>query len=112
MATSDERFIVLKRRGGRAYFSAVPRTAKNPTVGQMVQRLRLAEAAARARGRQMTGVLPPAAEEAESLRGRPTGLRQRKLRIWEQELLDQVREQFKDPTEQERMIKVVMEAIL
>lgn len=109
---SDERFIVLKRRGGRTYFSAVLRTARNPTVGQMIQRLRLAEAAARARGRRMTGELPPAAEEAQALRGRTTGYAQRKLRIWEQELLDQVRAQFPEPAEQQRMIKVVMEALV
>jgi hypothetical protein len=110
LATSDERHIVLKVRNGRPYFAAVPRTAKHPTVAQMLQRLRLAEVASRARGLKMTGELPPAAEAAEALRGRPTGMAQRKLRIWEQELLEQVREQFPEPAEQQRMIKVVMEA--
>lgn len=74
------------------YLRAVPDTAYNPTVPQILARLKFAELASKARGKKFIGELPPAAEEVRKMSGERFG-KTVKQKKWERILKELLKEE-------------------
>lgn len=84
----DDYIVLVERRRPRTvrYLRAHPRTAKNPTLPQVMARIAFGEVARLARGARFTSDLPPAALLVrEALRGARFG-RTRRRPLWLQRL--------------------------
>ncbi|MEW5759305.1 MAG: hypothetical protein AB1779_00895 [Candidatus Thermoplasmatota archaeon] len=107
----SEDIVIVEREKPRRhrYYRAMPATAKDPTIAQIIQRLRFAEMAHRSKGSKRITELPPAAEYVKLLKDITTGMAVRKLRKWGEVLISEIRKQIPEKEEQERLIKIIEE---
>ena len=86
----DDLVLVHRKKPREIYYlRAKPYTAKEPTIHQIKSRLAFGHHAKQARNKSIESDLPPAAEQVKKLRGKKFG-RTRKLRKWEEILLEEV----------------------
>ena len=91
-----DRRIQIVRRGDKSYFRAEPITAKYPTKGQIMSRIRFGEIAKKAKGKKFKGRLPPAAELVKREMSGEKFARKRRLKKWELILLEEAKKQGKE----------------
>ena len=91
-----DRRIQIVRRGDKSYFRAEPITAKYPTKGQIMSRIRFGEIAKKAKGKKFKGDLPPAAEIVKREMSGAKFARKRRLKKWELILLEEAKKQGKE----------------
>ena len=110
MMDEDEPLLQLYLYKGRPVFRSATKNARSPSPAQVAQRVRVGEAARAARGKSMTGNLPPAAEVVKDQCTGPTGLAKRRKRVWEGELREAA-DGMMEPDELDEKIELLVAAL-